>query len=256
MFETRLHTAVFSRIDSSLTRLAEELTDTGVIGFDPSVLRQQVEKRLEDFFEEPDEEKCNRAVLQFGRDQATSPRSVVNALVWNEVSEILEAMQEMVEEMAKNEIHKLNKWMKINHGAVHQIKWASLLVIEQDADAPDEQLVETVLDVSRQVMEHDPLKLRQLIQSIPEDESGIKGFIRDLAIARLHDDRTEALIRDIMNVDDLDVIEELISQLSEQDIPNKGPLSFLATQVRGKLELIAAERELEQEEQEESLKAA
>ncbi len=230
MFTQRKDAAIFSQIDKSLNRLTAEFEDLNCTGLDFSVLKPQIRQQLEQFFVEPDADDNEEVTIEFGSSPDTCPLAFANTLVFKFAADVIEQVKGVIDDLAKREIGKVDRWMKMNYGETYRLDFSHLRAI----DVADEEIQEFI-DSAQQVLDEDREKLAALIARIPDNDGGLKGFIRDLGAARLNVEGMDQMLRSLLEVEDPDIIDQVINAPEVKNGDHASAVVFLGKQLKRKL---------------------
>jgi len=241
---SRFDRAVFSKLDTSLERISEELEEMDEAIIDVTALKVNVEAVLNDMYtdiNEADEKGSKKALMVLGMDKNTCPAPLARSVAIYGLQEVLKELYKSLEVLEDSEDKKLDKWARKMTGIDNVRVDIDKLIVRKSWD----ETIYRGLKLSKLVLDEDKKKLRRFIDNIGSTNDGDKAFIRDLGAARLADEKIDRLLQDLWNVKNTETLDEVLEAVMEQEVmkPFINPVEFYAEILRKKLALPVEEQQ-------------
>ena len=114
--KSRFENAIFSKLDSSLARVKEELEEMDAAIIDISLLKGNVEAVLQEMYSEIDSEAEKKngtgALMVLGLDENTSPAPLARSSVIYSLRKVLREQSDALKLLEEAEDKKLKNWAK------------------------------------------------------------------------------------------------------------------------------------------------
>lgn len=236
---SRFERVVFSKMDSSLQRVQEDMEEMGISLLDIPDMKAPIEAYLRKYYSDIDSESVkasgNSTLMVLGADEASCPAPLARSIVIYGLKKVIKDIYETLENLEQAEDRKINNWAKKITGQEEvRIDFENLLV----KNSSNDQMLQT-LKITWEVLNEKTKKLDGIVNSIGHDAKGYEAFIRDLGAARLADKKIDDLLHDLWNADDVAVVDEVVKSILKHEIvkPHENPINFFAEMLKKKLSL-------------------
>ena len=241
--ETRLETAVLSKLPESLARIQADLEDMGATFVDARQLESVVRGELVEYMsgKAPDD-LGDRSLLSMGEDEASSPAALARTMVAFGLRRAAKDWLEMLDKIEKAEDAKIMAWASRKVGRSEDelsVVFGQLAIVTKLGVS--DQVLEW-MRISRMVLEESPEKLAGFVSKVPASADGERGFIRDIASAILSGPRMEQLVRDMWDAADPAAIDAVLEHSSVTESEHANVLGFYGRMLKEVLALSGSER--------------
>lgn len=238
---SRFERVVFSKMDSSLQRVQEDMEEMGISLLDIPAMKAPVEQYLKNYYSDIDSKSAkvsgNNTLMVLGTDEVSCPVPLARSIVIYGLKKVIKDIYETLETLEETEDEKITRWAKKITGQEEvRIDFENLLV----KNSSNDQMLQT-LQTTWEVLNEKAEKLDEIVNSISHNAESHKAFIRDLGAARLADKKIDDLLHDLWEADDATVIDEVLKSISSDEIvkPHEKPINFFAEMLKKKLSLPA-----------------
>jgi len=244
---SRSDRAVFSKLNTSLARVMEEMDEMNLGFIDIPALKIPVEavlvKMYSDLDSAPVEKNENNTLMILGEDDSTCPLPLARSIAVYGLLKVLDETVQALKTLESVEDKKLYQWAKkMTSEEKVEIDFENLLIIN-----PGNKNLLEQLDISWMVLDENMEKLRNTIGKFVDidNPSAQVAYARDLGLARIADKKIETLLRDLWDVTDAATIDEVMESVLHDEVvkPHVNPIRHFADILKQKLSLPIEDQE-------------
>lgn len=233
----RIDQIVFSKIDSSLKMIQEELSMFGIDDIDVISFKASLCNYLKGYYAVEDDNSANdaqRVIFEIGEKGQKVPDSIAASVsIWGLRKLLNKLIDGPLKDLEDIQDKKVKIWAKnISSETEVDVDYKKLQIID-----PSLNQAISIIDVAKQIMEEDPKKLTMLVKKIADDATGEKAFIRDFGKARLSSPEFEELLNNLQEAENEEILNEVVQHPVVAGSEHSMVIKFFAEQLKIKISL-------------------